>query len=230
MTVLIERSGDSWRRLEVGETDMTSAARTPIAALRPIPPAARTSFAPFVERLPGLRPGENDLTRILPGRPRAAGTPIAVSGTVTDRDGRPARGVLVELWNANTFGRYTHSDDPAREPIDPDFLGFGRTLTDDEGRYRFLTIRPAAYLARPDIGRWRPAHLHLSLRGGGVRLITQMYFANDPYLDRDPCFQLLGEAQPRHIGRETAAEGPDRALDVGFDIVVGGRNATMFEG
>ncbi len=229
MAVLTEDPNAPWRRLEIGKTDRTSAARTPIAALRPIPAIARRDFLPFVERLPGLRIGENDLTRILPHRPRADGIPIAVSGRVTDEIGRPQPGVLVEMWNANRFGRYTHIDDPAREPLDPHFLGFGRTLTDDDGRYRFKTIRPAAYLARPDIGRWRPSHLHLSLRGGLVRLITQMYFANDPYLDIDPCFQLLGDAKSRHIGRESAPDVDDVDQSIGFDIVVAGRDALFFE-
>lgn len=217
------------RKLEIGKTDNTSAARTPIAPLRPIPPAARATFAPWVERVPGLRTGENDLSRIAPGRPVASGEVISVTGCVTDPTGRPLRGTLVEMWNANTWGRYMHSDDPAREPIDPHFLGHGRTLTGDDGRFAFLTIRPAPYLARPDIGRWRPAHLHLSLRGGSVRMITQMYFAGDPYLDVDPCFQLLGQAQPRHILNEEAAAHLEAARGVRCDIVVGGRNTTMFE-
>lgn len=225
---LREDPSKPWRRLQVGETDVTSSLRTPIAPLRPIPPAARASFAPFFEQLPGLRAGENDLTRVLPGRPRASGNAIHVSGRILDRDGRPQRGVLVELWNANAWGRYTHVDDPAREPLDPFFLGYGRSLTDEDGRYTFLTIRPAPYLARPDIGRWRPSHLHLSLRGGGVRLITQMYFAGDPYLSHDPSFQLLGDAQASHIGEETSPGGGDRTCDILFDMTVGGRNATMF--
>jgi protocatechuate 3,4-dioxygenase beta subunit len=230
VSVLIESADRPWRRILAGPTDMAAAARVPSAALRPIPEAARASFAPFVERLPGLRVGENDLTRILPGRRRAQGTPMAVSGIVVDNDGRPARGVLVEMWNANRWGRYTHKDDPARQPIDPDFLGYGRTLTDDAGRYQFLTIRPAAYLARPDIDRWRPAHLHFSLRGGGVRLVTQMYFAEDPHLDRDPCYSILTDAQRhRQIGEELPSGGADRDLDIRFDMVVGGSNATMFE-
>lgn len=225
-TLDLERN---WRRLQVGETDLTSAARTPISPLRPIPLAARATFTPFAERLPGLRPGENDLTRILPGRPRAEGQVVRVSGLVRDVAGRPLRGTLLELWNANTWGRYTHVDDPARERLDPNFLGFGRVLTDDDGRYAFLTIRPAAYLARPDIGRWRPAHLHFSIRGGGARLITQMYFAGDPHLGVDPCFNLLGEAQGRHLGVEVASDRQGVDSEVKFDIVVGGAGAMMFE-
>ena len=229
MSVVVETPSSVWRRLEIGKTDRTSAARTPTAALRPIPEVVRRDFVPFVERLPGLRTGENDLTRILPGRRRADGVPIAVAGRVTDETGRPQAGVLVELWNANHFGRYTHVDDPAREPLDQHFLGFGRTLTDNQGRYRFMTIRPAAYLARPDINRWRPSHLHFSLRGGPVRLVTQMYFIGDPYLDIDPCFQLLGDAQPRHLGRELPADAPDVDHLIGFDIVVAGRDSLFFE-
>ena len=228
MTVLHDTAG-SWRRLAVGPTDNTSAHRTPTQALRPIPRAARASFASVTTTLPGLRAGENDLTRVAPGRPRAEGIPIHVAGRVLDVYGRPLSGVLVELWNANRYGRYTHPDDPAREPLDPNFFGFGRTISGADGAYEFLTIRPAPYLARPDIGRWRPAHLHISIRGGSARLVTQFYFADDPYLAIDPAFSLLGEAQARHLVRETTATVDDARHDVRRDIVVGGRNTTMFD-
>lgn len=217
------------RRLQVGPTDRTSAARTPMQPLIPIPPAARRSFTPFIERLPGVRAGENDLTRIAPGRPRAEGDVLALSGRVMDQYGRPLRRTLIEIWNANKWGRYTHVDDPAREPLDPNFLGFGRCVTDDEGRYDFLTIRPAHYLARPDIGRWRPAHVHFSVRGGGARLITQMYFAGDEHLPRDPCFALLGDAAGRHVVDARPSSAPGADLEARFDIVVGGRSASWFE-
>ncbi|MBB6123432.1 hypothetical protein [Sphingobium subterraneum] len=218
-----------WRRLEVGETDLSAEARVPLRSLRPIPEAARTSFAPSVTRLPGLRAGENDLTRIAPGRPQAEGVKLLVSGSITDENGRPLRGVLLEVWNANKWGRYTHKDDPAVQQLDPNFLGYGRVLTDDDGRYSFATIRPGSYLVRPEIDRWRPSHIHLSVRGGSSRLMTQMYFPNDPLLDIDPGFQLFGAAGARQIGAESVSRTEGIDTDIRFDIVIGGRNPTIFE-
>lgn len=224
---------DVGRTLQPGPTDGTAETRVPSRALRLIPPAARRSFVPFDPVQPALRAGENDLTRRAPGRPQATGEVIQIVGFVTNQTGRPLRSTLLEIWNANTWGRYAHVDDPAREPLDPHFVGHGRTLTDDRGSYEFATILPGSYLARPDIGRWRPRHIHFSIRGGAVRLVTQMYFPGDPWNELDPSFILLGEAQQRHIGQE--APGPQgHAPEQGvrqfrFDIIIGGANATYFE-
>ena len=218
-----------WRRLKVGHTDLSAEARVPLRAIRPIPEAARPSFAPSLLRLPGLRAGENDLTRIGEGRPQADGVKLLVSGTIKDDAGRPLRGVLLEVWNANKWGRYTHKDDPAVQPLDPNFLGFGRVITDDDGRYEFQTIRPGSYLVRPEIDRWRPSHIHLSVRGGSSRLMTQMYFQDDPLLAIDPGFQLFGDAGRRQIGTERASNIENVDTEIDFNIVIGGRNPTMFE-
>ena len=220
---------DRGRLLGIGPTDNTSDQRTPRQRLRPIPEAARASFVPWAPARALGRPGEDDMTRIAPGRPRAQGEPIEVSGTVRDERGRPIRRALLEIWNANTFGRYTHVEDTTGLPLDPNFLGLGRAVTGDDGAYRFRTIRPGAYLARPDIGRYRPKHIHISLTGGSARLITQMYFAGDEHNDADPMRILMGDAFERNIGKEYAT--PDVDVDRGFrfDIVVGGRNATFFE-
>lgn len=217
------------RQLAIGPTDNTSHQRTPRQALRLIPDAARESFAPYSRLQPGLRPHEADMTRLAPDLPRAEGTAIEVTGQVCDENGRPLRGVLLEIWNANTHGRYSHLEDQSGLKLDPHFLGLGRVLTDETGRYRFWTIRPGAYLARPDINRWRPKHIHLSLRGGGARMITQMYFDSDPHNDRDPMRILMGDAFGRNIGREYAPAHDEVAHGYRFDVVVGGRNATMFE-
>jgi protocatechuate 3,4-dioxygenase beta subunit len=222
-------SGPAGRFLERGPTDGAAEQRVPLAPLRPIPPAARRSFVPWFAVDPGLRAGENDLTRLRPGRPRAQGEAIEVSGRICDEDGRPLRDTLVELWNANRWGRYTHRHDPGAQPLDPHFLGHGRTLTDAHGHYLFRTIYPGAYLARPDIDRWRPSHLHLSILGGSARLITQMFFAGDPHLARDPAFILLHEGGERHFGRPLPPPTPDIARAFRFDIVVGGRNSTYFQ-
>lgn len=217
------------RQLGIGPTDNTSDQRTPRQRLRPIPEPARASFVPYAPLRIGLKPGEDDLTRIAPGRPLAAGEAIEVMGTVRDADGRPLRHALIEIWNANARGRYTHIEDRSDVPLDPNFLGVGRAITDAHGAYRFRTISPGAYLARPDIGRWRPKHIHLSLIGGGARLVTQMYFAGDAHNDRDPMRILMGDAFERNIGVELPAPTGDVARAYRFDIVVGGRNATFFE-
>lgn len=220
---------DLGRQLQVGPTDRTSELRTPSQPLYRIPEAARPSFAPYIERIPGPRPGENDLTRIAPGRPRAQGEVISLSGRLLDEEGRPQRGVLIEIWNANKFGRYTHMDDPAREPLDPFFAGIGRTVTDENGAYQFLTIRPGSYLARPDIGRWRPAHVHFSVIGSTSRLITQMYFPGDQYLESDPSYILLGDAAERHMANIGPSTVDDAIFNCDFDIILGGRCSSWFE-
>ena len=225
MTSTIARTG---RRLEAGPTDLSSEARTPQNRLLLIPKAARATFVPYLERLPGLREGENDLTRIAPGRPVAAGEPISIIGSVRDSRGRPLK-VLVEIWAANRWGRYTHEKDPGDKPLDPNFLGIGRAITDERGHYAFKTVRPGVYLARADLERWRPAHVHFSIRGGSARLVTQMYFAGDPYLAGDPLVHLLGSARDRHVVRPVAADMAGQPAQYRFDIVVGGPNATWIE-
>lgn len=224
MSLIIDRG----RLMLPGPTDGAAERRVPSERLHLIPEAARRSFVPWVADLPGLKLGENDLTRIAPGRPQAEGEVIEISGHVLDEFGRPVRNTLVEVWNANKWGRYAHVKDPVRERLDPNFLGFGRTMTDEAGRYRFRTIMPGSYLARPDIDRWRPAHVHVSIRGGSARLIAQMYFAGDPHLARDPMFILLGEAQPRHFGNLVGQGSNGEAL-YRWDIVIGGRNTAYFE-
>ena len=217
------------RLLGIGPTDNTSDQRTPRNRLRLIPEAARESFAPHIPQVGIVRQGENDMTRIAPGRPRAQGVPIKVAGCVRDESGRPVRCAMLEIWNANHFGRYTHIEDHSGLELDPNFLGLGRVATDDAGNYSFRTISPGAYLARPDIGRWRPKHIHISLSGGSSRLITQMYFPDEPNNATDPMAILMGDAFERNIGVEY--ETPDIDVDIGyrFDIVVGGRNALFFE-
>ena len=216
------------RQMLPGPTDGSAERRVPAERLHLIPEIARRSFVPWVTDLPGIKPGENDLTRIAPGRPLAEGEVIEISGQVMDELERPVRNTLIEVWNANKWGRYTHIRDPERERTDPNFLGFGRTITDQDGRYRFRTVMPGSYLARPDIGRWRPAHVHFSVRGGSARLIAQMYFEGDANLARDPMFILLGEAQPRHFGRVTGGSTTGETL-YDWDIVIGGRNTCFFE-
>ncbi len=167
-----------------------------------------------------LRAGENDLTYIAPGRPQAEGEVISVSGQVLDDDGRPVRHTCVELWNANRHGRYTHEHCPAKTgPIDPNFHGCGRTVTDESGRYVFRTIRPGPYLAEPDINWWRPAHLHFSIFGGGTRLITQMLFPGDDLIKQDLVWLFVDDERRR---KRMIAMGDIETGNYTFDIILRG--------
>lgn len=217
------------RQLGIGPTDNTSNERTPRNRLHLIPDAARGSFAPYAPHNYGINPGEADMTRIAAGRPRASGDPIKVTGKLMDEFGRPIKNSLIEIWNANQHGRYTHIEDHSGLPLDPNFLGIGRTLSDQDGNYEFWTIRPGEYLARPDIGRYRPKHIHMSIRGGSSRLITQMYFAGDPHNDTDPMRILMGDNFDANIGKEYDISGADFDCGYTFDIVIGGKNPTFFE-
>ena len=175
---------------------------------------------------------DNDLTRQHEGEP--LGERIIVTGRVTDGDGRPVRGSLIEIWQANAAGRYTHHLDRHPAPLDPNFSGAGRCLTDDEGRYRFVTVKPGAYPWKNHHNAWRPAHIHLSLFGEAFRsrLITQMYFPGDPLFGQDPIFNSVPdrEARERLISSfDLESTVPEWALAYRFDIVLEGRDATPVE-
>ncbi len=217
------------RQIGIGPTDNTSDQRTPRKRLRLIPAAARESFVPCVPARVLTRQNEWDMTRISPDLTRGDGVPIEVTGTVRTESGRPLRNTLLEIWNANHYGRYRHIEDHSGLKLDEHFLGMGRVVTDDDGNYRFWTISPGAYLARPDIGRWRPKHIHLSVSGGSARLITQMYFPDEPNNVTDPMAILMGDAFERNIGKTYDTPGIDVEKGFRFDVVVGGRNATFFE-
>ena len=176
--------------------------------------------------------GDDDLTRRHAGEP--LGERIVVSGRVLDRDGRPLRGTLIELWQANAAGRYRHAGDRHPAPLDPNFSGAGRCLTDDDGHYRFTTVKPGAYPWKNHDNAWRPAHIHFSLFGRAFteRLVTQMYFPGDPLFDADPILQSVrdSEARARLISSfDWETTTPDWALGFRFDIVLGGRAATPLE-
>jgi protocatechuate 3,4-dioxygenase, beta subunit len=175
---------------------------------------------------------DNDLTRQHAGEP--LGERIIVTGRVTDGDGRPVRNSLIEIWQANAAGRYIHKNDRHPAPLDPNFSGAGRCLTDDEGRYRFVTIKPGAYPWKNHDNAWRPAHIHLSLFGEAFRsrLITQMYFPGDPLFMYDPISQSVRDPKARQrmistLDLETTQ--PEWALGYRFDIALEGRNATPME-
>jgi protocatechuate 3,4-dioxygenase, beta subunit len=177
-------------------------------------------------------PLDHDLTRQHKGEP--LGERIIVTGRVLDGDGRPVRNSLIEVWQANAAGRYVHVGDRHPAPLDPNFEGAGRCLTDDEGRYRFVTVKPGAYPWGNHDNAWRPAHIHFSLFGPAfaTRLITQMYFPGDPLFEHDPIFQSVRDpkAQKRLISAfDLETTEPEWALGYKFDIVLRGREATPME-
>jgi protocatechuate 3,4-dioxygenase beta subunit len=177
-------------------------------------------------------PQDNDLTCRHAGEP--LGERIVVSGRVLDEDHRPVRHALIELWQCNAAGRYRHKNDTHGAPLDPNFTGCGRALTDDEGGYRFVTIKPGAYPWGNHYNAWRPAHIHFSLFGAGLlaRLVTQMYFPGDPLLRDDPIFNGVPDerARDRLISSfDWDTTMPEYALGYRFDIVLRGRDATPME-
>jgi protocatechuate 3,4-dioxygenase, beta subunit len=175
---------------------------------------------------------DNDLTRQHEGEP--LGERIIVSGRVYDTEGKPLRNTLVEIWQANSAGRYLHRWDRWPAPLDPNFSGAGRTVTDDEGRYTFTTIKPGPYPWGNHYNAWRPAHIHFSLMGRAFaqRLVTQMYFPGDPFFPYDPIFNSVRdpEARERMISRFSIHETvPNWAQAFEFDIYLRGPGRTPFE-
>jgi protocatechuate 3,4-dioxygenase beta subunit len=173
-----------------------------------------------------------DLTAQRAGAP--LGERIILTGRILDEDGRPLRSTLVEVWQANSAGRYDHDSDQHNAPLDPNFPGSGHLITDDDGTYRFLTIRPGCYPWRNHTNAWRPAHIHFSVFGAGFasRLITQMYFPGDPLLPLDPVYNSIPdeEARKRLISAyDHSVTEEEFALGFRFDIVLRGRHATPLE-
>jgi protocatechuate 3,4-dioxygenase beta subunit len=175
---------------------------------------------------------DHDLTQQHEGEP--IGQRIIVSGRLLDSGGRPIRNQLVEVWQVNAAGRYVHKVDQHPAPLDPNFTGAGRCLTDDEGRYRFVTIKPGSYPWQNHDNAWRPAHIHFSVFGRAFtdRLVTQMYFPDDPLFDYDPIFQSVRDPDARQRMVSSFDIGltvPSWAQGYAFDIVVGGPAATPLE-
>ncbi|MBI3680820.1 MAG: protocatechuate 3,4-dioxygenase subunit beta [Acidobacteria bacterium] len=175
---------------------------------------------------------DHDLTRQHPGEPQ--GERIIVAGRVIDDNGRSVRHTLVEICQTNAAGRYLHAKDNHPAPLDPNFTGGGRAMTDENGCYRFVTIKPGAYPWRNHINAWRPAHIHFSLFGPAfvTRLITQMYFPGDPLIPLDPVLESIPDekARQRLVSRfDLDLTEPEWALGYRFDIVLRGRGSTPFE-
>lgn len=177
---------------------------------------------------------DNDLVRNYAQTGGPIGERIILHGRVLDENARPVPGTLVEIWQANAGGRYRHKKDSYLAPIDPNFGGCGRTLTDDQGFYTFRTVKPGAYPWRNWVNNWRPAHIHISVFGTAFaqRLITQMYFEGDPLIAKCPIIKTIPDQ--RAIDQLVAAldlnaSVPLDSIAYKFDIVLRGHRATYFE-
>jgi len=210
---------------------VSSTKRAPTQPQVPIPytlsEVTGPSFEPKI-----VEPKASDLTLGHSGEP--LGERIIVSGRVLDENSRPLGNTLVEIWQANAAGRYLHEVDQHKAPLDPNFTGCGQAVTDAEGRYRFVTIRPGEYPWRNHYNAWRPAHIHFSLFGPAfaTRLVTQMFFPGDPLLPFDPIFNCTADEKARNrlvslFDWETTM--PEHALGYRFDIILRGREATPME-
>jgi protocatechuate 3,4-dioxygenase, beta subunit len=172
---------------------------------------------------------DHDLTAQHEGEP--IGERIIVSGRVLDDSGRSVPNALIEVWQANAAGRYRHKGDQHAAPLDPNFTGNGRMLTDAEGNYRLVTIKPGAYPWQNHPNAWRPAHIHFSLFGAGLltRLVTQMYFPGDPLMAHDPIFNSIRDDRARQrliAAFDFGTTIPSHALGYKFDIVLRGPEET----
>lgn len=181
-----------------------------------------------------LRPLDNDLTRNAVVNGEAIGERIIVTGRVLDERGRPVRNALLEIWQANACGRYIHKLDQHDAPLDPNFTGAGRVLTDHNGEYSFTSIKPGAYPWKNHDNAWRPAHIHFSVFGESFlqRLVTQMYFPGDPLLPLDPIYNGVPDAKGRErliAAYDHSVTQPLWALGYRFDIVLAGAKQTPFE-
>jgi protocatechuate 3,4-dioxygenase beta subunit len=164
----------------------------------------------------------------------ALGERIIVHGTITDEDGRPVPNTIVEIWQANASGRYQHPADQHDAPEDPNFIGKGRVHTDENGYYKFISIKPGSYPWENHYNAWRPNHIHYSYFGPGFasRLITQMYFPGDPLLELDPIYKCIADedARKRLVSKfDISITEPNWALGYRFDVVLRGRGATPME-
>ena len=181
-----------------------------------------------------IDPIDNDLIKNFAKTGDPVGERIIVHGRVLDENARPVPNTLVEIWQANAGGRYRHKKDTYLAPIDPNFGGCGRTLTDENGYYFFRTVKPGAYTWRNWVNNWRPAHIHVSVFGTAFaqRLITQLYFEGDPLIAQCPIVQTIPD--PDAIQQLIAVLDMNAAIPLDclaykFDIVLRGRRSTLFE-
>lgn len=209
----------------------SSVKRAPSKALIALPDTLSETTGP---RFPKSLLAENafDLTRQHASEP--LGERIVVSGQLLDENGRPVANSLVEIWQANSAGRYLHRNDQHHAPLDPNFSGLGQAMTDEQGRYQFITIKPGAYPWRNHYNAWRPAHIHFSLFGPAfaTRLITQMYFPGDPLLEFDPIYNSVPDEKARKSlvsAFDWETTKPEIQLGYRFNIILRGQKATPME-
>jgi protocatechuate 3,4-dioxygenase beta subunit len=212
------------------KTSVTRAPRLPLLSLR----STLSEATGPVFGADELGPLDADLLRNWGDAGDPVGERMILHGRVIDQDGRPQAGTLVEIWQANAGGRYRHANDGHLAPLDPHFGGAGRTITDDDGWYRFRTVRPGAYPWRNWADSWRPAHIHLSLFGTAFaqRLITQAYFEGDPLIARCPIAQAIPDARARDAlsaRLDPEAGVPFDCLAWRFDVVLRGARQSWFE-
>jgi protocatechuate 3,4-dioxygenase beta subunit len=211
----------------------SSVKRAPRKRLMPLKHTLSEITGPIFKH-DSVQPGDDDLTRNAGTGRDAMGERLIIVGRVLDEDDRPVPNTLIEIWQANSAGRYQHEVDQHNAPLDPNFIGAGRCLTNEKGEYQFLTIRPGAYPWLNHYNGWRPAHIHLSLFGTAfaTRLVTQFFFPGDPLLPLDPILTSVPskKARERLIARYAHdVTEPEYALGYRFDIVLRGRNSTPFE-
>ncbi len=206
--------------------------RGPIKPLVPIPQSLSELTGPVYGH-DAVGDLDSDLTKNARVNGEPLGERIIVAGRVVDEDDRPIPNTLVEIWQCNSAGRYVHEADQHDAPLDPNFLGAGRCVTDENGRYEFRTIKPGAYPWRNHPNAWRPNHIHLSLFGSSFisRLVTQMYFPGDPLFEFDPIFNGVPKgARERMVSSfDLSLTEPEFALGYNFDIVLRGPKATPME-
>ncbi len=207
--------------------------RAPTKPLVPIAHGHSELTGPVYGR-ESLGPLDADLTRNGAKDGEPLGERIIVAGRVLDEEGRPLPETLIEIWQANAAGRYIHKVDQHAAPLDPNFFGAGRCVTDAEGCYRFTTIKPGAYPWGNHPNAWRPNHIHFSLFGPSLatRLVTQMYFPGDPLIPLDPIYNATpAEARGRLVAEfSLEVTEPGFALGYIFDIVLRGPRQTPMEG
>lgn len=207
----------------------STVARAPSRPLVPLPGSLSEVTGPVYGH-ESVGPLDDDLTRNGARNGEPLGERIIVTGRILDEQERPQPDMLIEIWQANAAGRYIHVVDQHDAPLDPNFFGGGRCVTDGEGRYRFTTIKPGAYPWGNHHNAWRPAHIHLSLFGPSIatRLVTQFYFPGDPLLAFDPIYQGVPEGARERLISAFSLEvtRPGIALGYAFDIVLRGRRET----
>lgn len=223
----------SWHPPALAPDYKTSVARSPRQAMLSLEATPSELTGPRFGH-DDIAPGDNDLITNYAKTGDPVGERIIVHGRVLDENRRPVPHTLVEIWQANAGGRYRHKKDAYLAPVDPNFGGCGRTLTDADGHYAFRTIKPGAYPWRNWVNNWRPAHIHVSVFGTSFaqRLITQMYFEGDPLIAHCPIVKSIPD--PRAIEALIAPLDLNEArpldcLAYRFDIVLRGRRSTFFE-